>query len=81
MTHPELPECHNCHRMPAKPDVREPLVPQPPEQELLCLYPPAAHPAIYPAVLPVKQADTENYPAVLPVKQADTVHFHAVLPE
>ena len=62
--------------MPAKPAVREPLVPQPPEQELLYLH----LPAVYPAELPVKQADTVYYPAVLPVKQADTVRCPAAHP-
>ena len=76
--------------MPAKPAVREPLVPQPPEQELLYLHLPAVYPAelpvkqadtvYYPAVLPVKQADTVRYPEVYPVKQADTVHSPAVYP-
>ena len=75
MTHPELPECHNCHRMPAKSAVREPLAPQPPDQELLCLYPPAVYPAVYPAEFPVKQADTVRCPAVLTEKQADTADY------
>ena len=60
--------------MTAKPAVREPLVPQTAEQELLCLYPPA----VFPAVLPAEQADTACYPAKLPAKQADTVHCPAV---
>ena len=56
--------------MTAKPAVREPLVPQPPEQELLYLHFPEVHSA--------KQADTACYPAKLPAKQADTVRCPAV---
>ena len=74
MKHPELPDCHSCHRMTTKPAVREPLVPRPPARELLYLQ--------FPAEQDVKQADTVHCPVVysaeLPAGQADTVRCPAV---
>ncbi len=74
--------------MTAKPAVRDSLVPQTAEQELLCLHFPEVHSAkqadtaCYPAKLPAKQADTGRCPAVysaeLPAGQADTVRCPAV---
>lgn len=92
MKHPELPDCHSCHRMTTKPAVREPLVPRPPARELLYLQFPAEQdvkqadtvhcPAVYSAELPAGQADTVHCPVVysaeLPAGQADTVRCPAV---
>lgn len=66
MKHRELPECHSCRRMTAKPAVPEPLVPRPPARELLYLH----LPAVYSAELPAGQADTVRCPAVYSAEQA-----------